>query len=71
MSSPKCPNAASCGLFPALSESGLLRIWQINYCEAGFDRCERFRRMQRGDEVPTTMLPNGETLAVLARKVKS
>jgi hypothetical protein len=71
MSSPTCPNARSCGLFPALSESGLLRIWQINYCEATFDRCERYRRMQRGDEVPSTMLPNGETLAVLARKVKS
>jgi hypothetical protein len=70
MAASTCPNARGCGLFPALSESGLLRIWQINYCEATFDRCERYRRMHRGEEVPSTMLPNGETLAALARKVK-
>jgi hypothetical protein len=70
MSNVKCPNADGCGLFPVLTDSGLLRVWQINYCETNWDRCERHRRMSRGEPVPPTMLPNGENLAVLARMVK-
>lgn len=71
MSESKCPNAEGCGLFPVLTGSGLLRVWQINYCESSFDRCERYRRMQSGAAVPATMLPNGEILAALAKKMKS
>jgi hypothetical protein len=71
MSSSKCPNAVGCGLFPVLAGSGLLRVWQINYCESSFDRCVRYQRMVSGAAVPPTMLPNGEILAALAKKMKS
>ena len=64
----RCPHIDSCELFPILAQSGFLRVWQINYCEAGYERCERFQLSQRGESPPRTLLPNGQNLAALAPK---
>jgi hypothetical protein len=45
-----------------------LRVWQINYCEGDFARCERFRRNCAGESLPATLLPNGQNLAALVKK---
>jgi hypothetical protein len=57
-----CPNIAKCELFPHFSKAGLLRVWQINYCEADYSRCERFKLSQHGKKPEVTMLPNGRHL---------
>jgi hypothetical protein len=57
-----CPHMMSCELFPAFSQNGFLRVWQINYCEAEFIRCVRYQRSLRGEHVPLTLLPNGKEL---------
>ncbi len=57
-----CPNTSSCALFPLISKPGFLRVWQINYCEGDYARCERFKRSCGGSDVPATLLPNGEDL---------
>lgn len=58
-----CPHAATCALFPAFSQNGFLRVWQINYCEANFERCARYESALRGERVPMTLLPNGKSLS--------
>ena len=44
-----CPNTDSCQLFPLISKPGFLRVWQINYCEADYSRCERYKRSCGGE----------------------
>ncbi len=62
-SNPSCPRLGSCELFPLLSTSGFLKVWQINYCEADFSRCARYGRSCRGEHVSPTLLPNGQSLS--------
>lgn len=61
----KCPNTSTCALFPLISKPGFLRVWQINYCEGDYSRCERLKRQCDGGDVPTTLLPNGQNLTAL------
>jgi hypothetical protein len=57
-----CPHAESCALYGRFTMRSSLRIWQIHFCEDDFRRCERFQRAARGERVPDTLLPNGDTL---------
>ena len=70
MANATCPNTDSCQLFPLISRPGFLRVWQINYCEADYSRCERHKRQCNGTDVPATLLPNGQNLAALGRDLK-
>lgn len=63
-----CTHVEGCSLFPKISQPGFLRVWQINYCQADFEKCERFKLALEGKHVPDTMLPNGQNLAALAKK---
>jgi hypothetical protein len=63
----KCPNMGGCSLFPVLGKSGFLRVWQINYCETDFGKCERYRLSTQGKHVAPTLLPNGRNLSALPR----
>ncbi len=54
-------------MFGMFTLSGTLRIWQDNYCHGEFVRCERFKRSQRGESVPKTLMPNGKSLTVVAK----
>jgi hypothetical protein len=65
-----CPRTVDCELFPLLTKPGFLRVWQINYCEADFSRCQRYQRSVCGKHVAVTLLPNGQELAVLAKEKK-
>lgn len=61
--SPQCPNMNGCALFPHLAKGGFMRIWQVNYCEGAYAKCERYKRGLAGKQVPTLLLPNGENLS--------
>lgn len=58
----RCPNASACPLFERFRASPALRVWQRFFCESSFERCARFGRMQCGDEVAATLLPDGTYL---------
>ena len=49
------------------SRRGFLRVWQINYCENDYTKCERYKLSLAGKSVPQTMLPNGQTMQALAK----
>jgi hypothetical protein len=34
-------------------------VWQSFYCEAAYDRCERYKLSTAGLDVPEKLLPNG------------
>ena len=59
-----CPKKNLCPLFPLFATDGLLKIWQIRYCdsEKKYPTCERFKRNSRGEPMPKTMLPDGADL---------
>lgn len=70
MSSPNaspCPNMPTCELFPHLTKGGFMRVWQVNYCESGFAKCERYKLSMAGRSVPTLLLPNGQNLSTAVR----
>jgi hypothetical protein len=39
-----------------------LRVWQSFYCEGHYSRCERYKLVESGVEVPARLLPNGRLL---------
>jgi hypothetical protein len=39
-----------------------LQLWQLHYCSARYELCERYRRISKGRDVPPDLLPNGKTL---------
>jgi hypothetical protein len=60
-----CPNMTGCTLFPLFNTQAFLRVWQINYCEGEFTRCERHKLTDQGCVVSPTLLPNGKHLPVV------
>ncbi len=36
-----------------------LRVWESFYCEGCYERCERFKLVRQGVNVPEKLLPNG------------
>lgn len=61
-----CSHKTSCGMFPIISLSSALKIWQTFYCDGEYKTCERYRRSIAGEPVPRTLLPNGKMLDVAA-----
>lgn len=57
-----CTHKDSCALFPVISLSSALQIWQTFYCDGAHETCLRFQRSAQGQKVPANMLPNGKTL---------
>jgi hypothetical protein len=39
-----------------------LGVWQSFYCDGAYHRCERFKLVTSGLEVPARLLPNGKLL---------
>jgi hypothetical protein len=48
--------------------AGTLSVWQAHYCNADFEKCERYQRTLRGEHVPVNLLPNGKMLKVPTKK---
>lgn len=59
-----CSHKTSCGMFPIISLSSALKVWQTFYCDGKYETCQRYQRSIAGEPVPSTLLPNGKTLDV-------
>lgn len=57
-----CSHKTSCGMFPVISLSSALQIWQTFYCDGDYKNCQRYLRSIAGEPVASTLLPNGKTL---------
>ncbi len=57
-----CTHKDSCALFPVISLSSALMIWQTFYCDGQHETCLRFQRSLKGEKVPPNLLPNGKLL---------
>jgi hypothetical protein len=49
-------------MYRLLKLSGTLATWKINYCNADYSRCERYRLAAEGRPVPINLMPNGALL---------
>jgi hypothetical protein len=54
-------------MFGLFTMSGNMHVWKDNYCRGEFTKCERYKRSERGENVPKRLLPNGKMLAILDR----
>lgn len=59
---PKCPSAERCSLRQSIGMRAALAVWQSFYCDAQFQRCERYKLACVGSDVPARLLPNGRLL---------
>jgi hypothetical protein len=57
-----CTHKDSCALFPVISLSSALKIWQTFYCDGKFETCLRYQRSLKGEKVAPNLLPNGKEL---------
>lgn len=57
-----CPFIEDCELYPLFRLRASMKTWQIRYCEADYDACERHRRTKNGEPVAPELLPNGMSL---------
>ena len=69
-----CPNTERCAIRQAIGMKAALAVWQSFYCEAAFERCERYKLVSAGVEAPARLLPNGRLLegqdAMIAAAIK-
>jgi hypothetical protein len=49
-------------MYGLLKLSGTLATWKINYCNADYSRCERYKLAALGRPVPINLMPNGGLL---------
>jgi hypothetical protein len=57
-----CTHKDTCALFPVISLSSALKIWQTFYCDSQHENCLRYQRSLKGEKVPPNLLPNGKVL---------
>jgi hypothetical protein len=59
-----CERTPKCPLYAQFQVKELLAFWKTQYCEApDFERCQRYQRWKRGEEIPVNLLPSGGFLA--------
>lgn len=58
----RCRFVSRCPMFPVFTNSSVLRIYQIRYCEGRFNECKRFESASQGVMPPPTLLPDGDLL---------
>jgi hypothetical protein len=57
-----CPNSEACQMYSLFKMAGTLAVWKINYCNADFTRCERYKLTASGQRAPINLMPNGVLL---------
>ena len=57
-----CTHKDSCAMFPVISLSSALKIWQTFYCDGQHETCVRYQRSLKGEKVAPNLLPNGKEL---------
>jgi hypothetical protein len=64
----QCPFVENCELYSLFRLRASLKTWQIRYCEAAFQECQRYQLAERGEAMPPTLLPNGKSLPMASKK---
>lgn len=59
-----CSHTSNCALYPQISLSSALKVWQVFYCEGDYSKCVRYQTSAEGKQVPDTLLPNGKNLEI-------
>jgi hypothetical protein len=59
---PTCPHMERCSILQAIGMKAALGVWQSFYCDSGYSRCERYKLVNSGIDVPARLLPNGRLL---------
>jgi len=59
-----CSHTDDCELYPQISLSSALKVWQVFYCEGDYEKCVRYQTAAEGRPVPATLLPNGKELEI-------
>jgi hypothetical protein len=57
-----CKHMDDCAMYQLFTLSGTLAVWQTRYCQAEFEKCERYKKTARGEPVPNNLMPNGRSL---------
>ena len=60
-----CTHKDSCAMFPVISLSSALKIWQTFYCDGQHETCVRYQRSLKGEKVAPNLLPNGKELDLI------
>jgi hypothetical protein len=61
-----CSKSDTCPFIKLFAGKPSLRIWSDWYCEGRWSRCARYHFIAAGEVPPSTLLPNGRSLDVLA-----
>ena len=57
-----CEFMGNCPIFAKFQTEGLKNYWVNNFCRHGSENCQRKKFRLNGQEVPSTLLPNGSHL---------
>lgn len=60
-----CSHIKTCPLFSIFNLKASLNFWKNNFCETEdqYQTCARYEKTTRGEQIPITLLPNGEDLS--------
>lgn len=58
----ECPHKDTCAMYSEFKMKTVLQFWQKAYCDAEYERCERYRLSLIGQPVPVNLLPNGKVM---------
>ncbi len=57
-----CPRTSACPFYEKIHSKPLLEVWKTFYCDADYERCERYKLFKAGKVTPDELLPNGKTM---------
>lgn len=63
-----CKFIKRCPMFPRFASGGMLRVYQIHYCEGTFSECARYRLASQGQMPRPDLLPDGGRLREPAQR---
>lgn len=49
-------------MYSLFTVAGVLKTWQIRYCDSAYQECARYQQALRGSTVPVNLMPNGVIL---------
>lgn len=59
-----CSHIQTCELFVQFALNPALGLWKKAYCNANYSVCVRYKTALSGEQVPLTLLPNGESIQI-------
>ncbi|MBN2169639.1 MAG: hypothetical protein JW738_10380 [Actinobacteria bacterium] len=57
-----CIYLEKCPIFALFRQQAVKNIFIAQYCESNWEKCERKKLRDKGEEIPGKLLPNGQYL---------